>query len=141
MKILHFSINIHAPREKVWNALWQDDNYRRWTATFHEGSYAESDWDEGSKILFLGPNGDGMFSMIEKKIPNKQMTFKHLGELKNGVEESRNWENARESYFLTGRDGVTELRVELDTVEEFEQYFSETFPKALQAVKSIAENE
>lgn len=140
MKTLHFSININAPVEKVWNALWQDANYRKWTAVFHEGSYAESDWEEGSKILFLGPGGDGMFSMIEKKIPNKQMIFKHLGELKNGVEESKGWENARESYFLSEKDGGTELKVELDSVGEFEQYFSETFPKALQEVKNIAEN-
>lgn len=140
MKTLHFSININAPVEKVWNALWQDANYRKWTAVFHEGSYAESDWEEGSKILFLGPGGDGMFSMIEKKTPNKQMTFKHLGELKNGVKESKDWENARESYFLSEKDGGTELKVELDSVGEFEQYFSETFPKALQEVKNIAEN-
>ncbi|MBK7873074.1 MAG: SRPBCC domain-containing protein [Saprospiraceae bacterium] len=140
MKTLHFSININAPVEKVWNALWQDANYRKWTAVFHEGSYAESDWEEGSKILFLAPGGDGMFSMIEKKTPNKQMTFKHLGELKNGVKESKDWENARESYFLSEKDGGTELKVELDSVGEFEQYFSETFPKALQEVKNIAEN-
>ncbi|MDX1940967.1 MAG: SRPBCC domain-containing protein [Saprospiraceae bacterium] len=140
MKTLHFSTSINAPQEKVWNALWQDANYRKWTAVFHEGSYAESDWEEGSKILFLGPGGDGMFSMIEKKIPNKQMTFKHLGELKNGVEESKGWENARESYFLSEKDGGTELKVELDSVGEFEQYFSETFPKALQLVKEIAEH-
>lgn len=140
MKALHFSTSINAPKEKVWDALWQDENYRRWTAIFYEGSYAESDWNEGSKILFLGPNGDGMSSMIEKKIPNKQMTFKHLGELKNGIEESKDWVDARESYFLNEKDGGTELKVELDAVGEFEQYFRDTFPKALEAVKQIAEN-
>lgn len=142
MKTLHFSININAPKEKVWNVLWEDQNYRKWTATFHEGSHAVSDWNEGSKILFLGPNGDGMFSMIEKKKPNEQMIFKHLGELKNGVEEPNNdWENALESYFLSEKEGVTELKVELNSVGEFEQYFNDTFPKALQVVKNIAENE
>lgn len=140
MKTLHFSIQINAPKEKVWNALWEDQNYRKWTAVFQEGSYAESDWQEGSKILFLGSNGDGMFSMIEKKTPHQQMTFKHLGELKNGVEERTDWGDARESYFLTEKDGGTELKVELDSVGEFESYFSETFPKALQVVKDIAEN-
>lgn len=140
MKTLHFTININAPKEKVWNSLWEDANYRKWTAVFHEGSYAESDWEEGSKILFLGSNGDGMFSRIAKKMPNEQMVFEHLGEIKNGVEESTNWENARESYFLTEKDGGTELKVDLDSVGEFEQYFSDTFPKALQAIKEIAEN-
>lgn len=141
MKTLHFSINIHAPKEKVWNALWEDKNYRQWTAVFQEGSYAESDWEEGSKILFLSPNGDGMFSVIDKKIPNKQMTFRHLGEMKKGVEEAQqDWQNAKESYSLSEKDGMTELKVDLDAVGEFEQYFNDTFPKALEAVKAIAEN-
>ncbi len=141
MKTLHFSTSINAPKEKVWQVLWEDQTYRQWTAVFHEGSHAVSDWNEGSKILFLGPDGSGMFSKIEKKIPNQQMTFLHLGEIKNGVEVSTDWENARESYFLTEKDGSTALKVQLDSVGEFEQYFSETFPKALQAVKNIAENE
>jgi len=104
-----------------------------------EGSYAESDWKEGSKILFLTPKGDGMFSIIEKKVPNEQMTFKHLGEIKNGVEEPKNWEGAKESYHLEEKNGITELDVELDSVGEFEQYFNDTFPKALNRLKEISE--
>ena len=139
MSTLKFTTKINAPKEKVWNALWNDSTYRQWTAPFMEGSYAESDWKEGSKILFLTPKGDGMFSIIEKKVPNKQMTFKHLGEVKNGVEEPKNWEGAKESYHLEEKNGVTELDVELDSVGEFEQYFNDTFPKALNKLKEISE--
>ena len=89
---LKFQANINAPKEKVWEILWNDQTYRKWTAAFTEGSHAESDWNEGSKILFLSPKGDGMFSVIDKKIPNEQMTFRHLGEIKNGVEETKEWE-------------------------------------------------
>jgi len=86
MEKLQFSVSINAPKEKVWNTLWDDNTYRQWTAAFMEGSYAESDWNEGSSILFLTPGGDGMFAVIERKIPNEQMSFKHLGEIKNGVQ-------------------------------------------------------
>ena len=139
MTTLKFSEKINASKEKVWETLWNDTTYRQWTAAFMEGSYAKSDWKEGSKILFLTPKGEGMFSIIEKKIPNQEMTFKHLGELKNGIEESKNWEGAKESYHLKEKNGITELDVQLDSVGEFEQYFNDTFPKALNVLKQIAE--
>lgn len=34
MKALQFKIQIQARKEKVWNALWQDDNYKQWTQVF-----------------------------------------------------------------------------------------------------------
>lgn len=140
MEALRFSIKINAPKEKVWDILWNDTTYRKWTSVFMEGSFAESDWNEGSTIKFLSPDNSGMFSIIEKKIAGQQMTFKHLGEIKNGVEETKNWEGARESYFLTGSDGTTELNVELDSTGEFKDYFANTFPKAQEKVKQLSEN-
>jgi len=139
MKTLHFSIQINAPKATVWNALWEDPHYRQWTAVFQEGSYAESDWHEGSKIRFLAPDGSGMYALIDKKIPNEQMTFRHLGEIKDGVEQPQDWQGALESYHLSENEGVTTLNVEMHTIEEYEQMFKDTFPKALEAVKRIAE--
>ena len=141
MTTLNFATKINASKEKVWEALWDDTNYRKWTAAFMEGSYAESDWNEGSKISFLTPQGDGMYSIIEKKVPGVQMTFKHLGEVKKGVEEPKEWGDAEESYHLNEKNGVTELEVKLkmETSSEFEQYFNDTFPKALGIVKQISE--
>ena len=66
METLKFHSTINAPKEKVWATLWNDNTYRQWTSVFSEGSYAESDWNEGSKILFLSPKGEGMFSVIDK---------------------------------------------------------------------------
>ena len=139
MTTLNFSVEINAPKEKVWQILWDDQSYRQWTSVFMEGSHAKSDWQEGSKILFIAPSGDGMFSTIHKKVDNSQMVFKHLGEIKGGIETTSNWGGAFESYFLTDKDGATELKVELNTTEDFQQYFKDTFPKALALVKQLAE--
>ena len=141
MTTLTFATKINAPKEKVWDTLWNDSSYRKWTAAFMEGSYAESDWKEGSKILFLSPKGEGMFGIIQTKVPNEQMTFKHLGEIKNGIEEPKDWRDATESYYLNEINGVTELSVKLtmDANPEFEQYFNNTFPKALEILKQISE--
>lgn len=140
MAALHFTVNINARKEKVWETLWDDATYRQWTAAFHPGSYAESDWNEGSRILFLGPDGRGMFSVIDKKIPNQQMTFRHLGELKDGIEEPKDWgEDATESYQLHDKNGGTELTVQVSGTGDFEEYLKNTFPKALEILKKIAE--
>ncbi len=141
MNTLKFSKEIYAPKEKVWEKLWSDAGYRQWTAAFTEGSYAESDWKQGSKVLFLSPGGDGMYSIIETKIPNDQMIFKHMGEIKNGVEDPKDWGGARERYFLEGNNGKTILTVELDSAGEMDEYFKTTFPKALDLVKKISEEE
>ena len=89
MEKINFSTHINAPKEKVWEILWNLDSYRAWTSAFYEGSYAKTDnWKEGSKVLFLGPTGSGMVSMVAANKPNEYMSFKHLGEVKNGVEDT-----------------------------------------------------
>lgn len=145
MKRFQFSIAIDAPAEKVWWTLWNDPSYRQWTSVFHEGSYAVSDWKQGSKIHFLSPGGDGMFSIIEECKPGEVMKFKHLGVVKDFKEQPENdemkeWSGAIEMYTLTQSGGTTTLLVEIDIVESHADFFSETFPKALQAVKQLAEN-
>jgi uncharacterized protein YndB with AHSA1/START domain len=139
MKKLQFSIDINAPKEKVWDILWTDESYRAWTSVFHEGSHAKSDWKEGSRIYFVDNDGSGMFSIIDKLVPNEQMTFKHLGEVKNGEEITTEWAGAEESYFLNSNNGSTALSVTVEMSEEFCGYFENTFPKALQLVKQLSE--
>ena len=145
MKKLNFSTNINAPKKKVWDILWNDSTYRAWTSAFAEGSYARTDnWKEGSKVLFLDPKGDGMVSLVAKNNPNEFMSFKHLGEVKNGIEDTsrdkvKGWSGAMENYTLKEQNGTTTLLVEMDSTDEFNDYFSKTWPKALDKLKSLAE--
>lgn len=148
METLKFKIEIEAPREKVWKVLWDDETYRQWTLPFcegiSEGSYAESDWNEGSKIYFMSSNGDGMNSVIERKITNEYMAFKHIGELKNFVEmpvdaATEQWSGDMETYRLTQNGTETVLEVNLDTGEKYVDYFQKIFPKCLELVKELSE--
>jgi uncharacterized protein YndB with AHSA1/START domain len=140
-KRLHFSIDIAAPPEKVWQVLWDDATFRNWTSVFAEGSYAVSDWNEGSPIQFLDPaSGSGMSSVIEKKRPSEFMSFRHVAEIQNGKEQKpAAWSGAHENYTLTRSSGGTTLRVDLDAAEEHRKMFEEKFPQALQRVKSLSE--
>jgi uncharacterized protein YndB with AHSA1/START domain len=144
MNRLNFKIIISAPAEKVWRTLWDEESYKVWTSIFSEGSYAVSDWNEGSKILFLGPDGNGLSSIIEKKTTNEYISFKHLSTVAKGKEEqesaeSKKWSGAHENYILKEDNGKTTLKVELDTTNDFVDYFNEKFPEALNKVKEIAE--
>ncbi|MES2139703.1 MAG: SRPBCC domain-containing protein [Bacteroidota bacterium] len=145
LKRLTFTTKIKAPKSEVWNVLWNDKTYRQWTSVFSEGSYAVTDWKEGSKVLFLDAKGDGMYSTIARSVPNEFMSFKHLGEVKNGKEgpwdeKAKGWEGAMENYTLKETAGLTELTVELDGAEESLDFFKDAFPKALEKVKTLSES-
>ena len=73
MERLHFSIDINAPREKVWNTMLEDQTYREWTSEFMPGSYYEGDWSQGSKITFLGPDEKGKLGgMVARVTENRR---------------------------------------------------------------------
>lgn len=144
MEKLNFSIKIKAPKQKVWSTLLDDKTYRIWTSVFAEGSYAVTDWKEGSKALFTDGKGQGMVSTIAKNIPNEFLSIRHLGMVKDGVEDTESdevkaWAGAMENYTLKENGGITELKVDMDSNAEFKDYFSETWPKALEKVKELSE--
>lgn len=144
MKLVSYSITINASAEKVWSVLWGEESYKQWTKVFHECSYAESDWQKGSEIRFLTPEGAGMYSRIEELIINEQMTFQHLGEVKEFVNlpaegNDKEWTNALESYKLVSNGKETTVSVELETLDTFEAFFDHAFPRGLEIVKFLSE--
>ena len=148
MEKINFDVSINALKEKVWNTLWQDASYRKWTSVFSESSYAVTDnWKEGTQVLFLDAKGSGMVSMVSENKPNAYMSIKHLGEVKDGIEDTtservQQWKGAMENYTLTETPAGTDLKIELEgnLPEEFKEYFLSTWPKALEKVKELAEN-
>jgi len=144
MEKLTFNITIKAPKEKLWKILWEDQSYQDWTAVFSEGSRAETDWNEGSKVLFLDGKGNGMVSKIAKNIPYEFMSIEHQGIIENGKEDLereniKDWAGTMENYTIKPEKDHVTLTVEMDTNEEFKEYFKTTFPKALEKVKKLAE--
>ncbi|HEA30992.1 MAG TPA: SRPBCC domain-containing protein [Leeuwenhoekiella sp.] len=141
MKRKTFNLEINASRERVWDVLWNDKTYGQWTAPFCEGTYAESDWNEGSEILFMAPNNNGMYGIIDKKKEPELMAFKHLGEIQKGEKVKKDWDSVMEIYELEDEGETTNLKVSMDMEAEYEDFFDKTFPKALENVKKLAENQ
>ena len=85
-----------------------------------------------------------MVSRIAEHRPNEFLSIQHLGEIKNGVEDTtseavKSWAGVRENYTLTDDDEEVTLTVELDLDEEHESMFDLMWPKALAKLKELAE--
>lgn len=143
MKKLQFEININAHAAKVWQVLWSNSTYGKWTLPFCEGSYAVSDWKEGSSIQFLNPGGNGMNSIIETCRPKEYMAFKHIAEVKNFAEQpvdpTSEWGGSMETYSLKEENGITTLTATVDAVEPFLDFFNTAFPKSMNILKELSE--
>ncbi len=148
MKKLHFKTIINTPADKVFTTLTNLETYKQWTAVFDPSCSYEGSWDKGSKIIFTAFDKDGkrggMVSEIADNVTNRFISIRHLGILdgyKEIVEgpEVEKFAGALENYLFEENNGITTLSIELDTVEEYVPYFTETFPKALEKLKAICE--
>ncbi len=151
MKRLQFSIEIHATAQKVYEAmlgLIDKKTYEHWTSAFNPTSTYEGNWDKGSKMLFVGcdENGKrgGLVSSIEEHEPAKYVSILHYGfvegdnEITTG-EQVEKWAGGHENYSFQENNAVTNLTVDIDTIEEYEDYFNTTYPQALKKLKEIVE--
>ena len=151
MQKLQFKASIKAPASKVYKSMLginKKTTYEQWTALFNPTSTYEGTWDKGSKILFLGTDEKGekggMVSRIAENIPNRFVSIQHYGLLKGEEEitegpEVEKWANGFENYTFEEKDGATTVIVDLDTTEDFLDYMSDTYPKALDKLKKICE--
>ncbi|MBK8954081.1 MAG: SRPBCC domain-containing protein [Saprospiraceae bacterium] len=146
---IRFEYEIHAPVEIVYERMLAPATYQQWTAAFNPGSYYKGTWETGSKILFVGTdehgNEGGMVSRIQSNIPNECVCIQHLGVLQNGSEitdgpEVDAWAGCMECYYFSKTEKGMLLKVEMDTNQAFEDYFKETWPKALELLKEICED-
>lgn len=131
-------------KEKVWRTMLEREGFKTWTEVFVEGSYFEGSWNKGEKIRFMTPEGEGMTSMIAENEPYEFISIKHLGIIKNGIEdtespESQVWASAFENYTFNESNGATELKVDMDAPPEFEEFMKDAWPKALARLKEICE--
>ncbi len=143
MQKLHFVININAPRERVWNVLWEDKTLRDWANIIDEGTHMVGELKEGSNVQFISSSsGYGVTSFVEKLIQNELVFFRQLADTKDHGEKEREkeWTGGTETYSLTENNGTTILTVDIDVPPELEEIFKDRMPKALERVKVIAED-
>lgn len=151
MQKLEFKKEINAPAQKVYETMLGITNkatYEYWTAAFNPTSTYEGSWDKGSKIYFVGIDEQGkkggMVSEIEEHKPADFISIRHYGFLDGEIEittgeQVEKWTGGHENYTFQEKNGITTVIVQLDTIEDYLNYFNDTYPKALDKLKEIAE--
>lgn len=139
MKLLEYTIQINTTAEKVWDVLFTQDNYKKWASAMNEGTYFEGTWEEGSIMKFLDPKNNGMYNLVEKNIPNKQLSMKHLGWILEGVLTPQNWEDSTLDYMLEPNENGTLLIGKVNSLDEFVDFFNSKYPKNFENIKNLAE--
>ena len=146
METLTYEIRINAPIQKVWDLLWQPETYSVWTQFFMPDSQLKTDWKIGGKTYFTDKAGDGMVSTIESLKEPTEVVFKHLGTVKDGVEdieskEVKEWSGAEEKYFLRAIDeNTTQVRVVTHIDGEHQECMNNGFNQGFAMLKNLAEN-
>ena len=151
MKKIHFTTEINAPAQKVYETMLglnDKSSYEQWTAAFNPTSTYEGSWEKGSKMLFVGvdENGKkgGMVSEIAENEPAKFVSIRHYGMVDGEVEittgeQVEKWAGGHENYSYQENGGTTRVTVEMDTIEEYLEYFESTYPAALDKLKALSE--
>jgi uncharacterized protein YndB with AHSA1/START domain len=146
--LMHFEILINANAEKVYKTMIDEEYFSEWTSEFNPSSYYIGSWDKGSEIKFLGVdkdgNKEGMFAVIKENIPNKFVSIEYFGIIQNenvitSGEEIDGWAGALENYTFTEQNGKTLVEVDIDVNFRFISYFTESWPRALNKLKSICQ--
>jgi uncharacterized protein YndB with AHSA1/START domain len=138
------TIDIQAPKEKVWAVLFNDEYTRIWYAEFSEGTYAQTDWQQGSKAVFRDKSGFGMVGTIVTNKQYEKLSIEFQGVFTDGKEDyesadAQQVKGARETYILAERDGATQVSIESDMAEEHFESMSASWERALQKVKELSE--
>lgn len=153
MKKLEFKKEINATAQKVYETMLglKDKNtYEHWTAAFNPTSTYEGSWEKGSKIHFVGvdENGKkgGMVSEIVEHQSAKFISIRHYGFLDGDIEvttgeQVEKWAGGHENYTFKENNGITTVIVELDSIEEYMNFFNSTYPIALDKLKEISERQ
>jgi len=141
---VQFSTIIAAPAERVYALRIDPESFKRWTTPFIEGSYFEGSWQEGERIRFLAPNGEGMVAEIAENRPNAFISIRHLGFVANGVDDTesealRAWAPAYENCTLLSMPGGTKIVVDQNVLGDFEDFMAEAWPQALARLKALCE--
>ena len=140
MKLLEFTTQISATPEKVWNVLFTQDSYGKWSSAMNSGTYFEGNWEEGSILKFLDQKNNGMYNLVEINKENQLLRMKHIGWIMDGELSPQGWEDSTVTYILEPNDNGTLLKAEVNSLDEFIEFFNTKYPQNFELIKNISYN-
>ena len=143
MKEMQFSVAIKANKVVVWDTLWRDETFRQWASVIDPETYMVGKLKQGNEVQFISADGGyGVTSVVETLIDNEYLVLRHSADTQDegSREREKEWTGGAEVYSLTEKDGVTTVSVTFDVPINMAAYFTLNYPKALDTVKELAEN-
>jgi len=147
METLKYVIDIAAPAEKVWITMLEKETYEQWSASAWPGSRYEGRWALGEQVKFIGTDGAGTLAEITEFKPNVKVLARHIGLLgPNGKvdktsDAAKSWIGTLEGYEFQETNGKTKLTVTIETNPEWREMFDNDWPRALEDLKKLAEEQ
>jgi len=128
--------------------MLDEDTYREWTTAFGGESSYEGGWATGDSIRFVGADEDGssmgMIGFIDVSRPEEFVSIEYTGMVINGVDDfssdaAKSVVGTHENYTFTENGGRTTVHIDIDVDDDWETMFNESWPVALDKLKTIAE--
>lgn len=143
---LNKSVLIDAPKAQIWPVLIEDNLTRQWYAAFSPGTHAITDWQPGSKALFMDNSQSGMAGVILVNEPLSEISLEYRGIITDGKEdyesdEAKQFSGYYESYKLSEEAGKTRLDIVCDISSEYLGVISEAWDHALETIRVMSETQ
>jgi uncharacterized protein YndB with AHSA1/START domain len=132
------SVSIKAGAAAIWDIILNPNH--DWANAFGGGALAETDWKQGSRIVWTDLQGNiGANGIIEILDPEKHLQLHYYDDLDPNTNTPLG--EYYEHFWLTPTDDGTELRVETGRLQKF--YLNTQIPMwedALERIREKAEN-
>ena len=143
-KLVQKSISIQATAEVIWQIITKDEYNVEWLAEFGEGNIAQTDWQEGSKAIFIDNSKVGLIAVIRESRPFEKILIQNIGLITDGKEDYESADAIEsheffEQYFLIPEGDATRMSVEVNVEDGFYDEISDCWERALANIKLQAE--
>jgi uncharacterized protein YndB with AHSA1/START domain len=139
------TIEIKAPKEKVWEVLLTPKHFTEWAKEFCPDSEMKADWKMGGTVFYTDDQGRGLKGTVVEFKPNEIVTVKYdnaMDAFKEapGHEESEKWRGCKETYKLSEKNKATHFSLASEVpTKEFYDMLDQAWDKSLLIIKRLAE--
>jgi uncharacterized protein YndB with AHSA1/START domain len=136
--IIRKAVGIRSTAEEVWKVLL-DPNYN-WANAFGEGTLAQTDWKDGSPIIWTDLNGSvGARGIVKKKVENKQLVLSYFDEIEPKPGEGPGEYTESFEIEQAPGGGVTLIAESGPLAKKYIEMHSGMWDKAMAAIQSLSE--
>jgi len=136
--VAHASVLIHAPVDKVWDALTEPELIEK----YFFGTHVETDWKPGSPVVFKGSFKGKSYQdkgQVMEVIPNRRLVHTYWSSMGGEPDRPENYKTV--SYELQPEADGTLLTLTQDhnRSEEAREHSEQNWQQVLQGLKGVVE--